>query len=99
MTDLLGSRARLVGTAWAPWTLSGDPDPDYDDEERRRTHSRLTDPALAERYRRRRRRHSADYDEMVRSLGYVWDCRRDLAANVTGYRCSVCGATRRAAGR
>ena len=98
MTDLLGSPVRPAGTSWAPWTLSGDPDPDYCDEQRRRMHSGLTDPELAARYRRRRSRGPADYDVMVRSLGYVWDCRRDLAANVTGYRCSACGATRAAAG-
>jgi hypothetical protein len=98
MSDPLDLGERRIRTRWAPWTLSGAPDPDYDDEQRRRTHMGLTDPQLAQRFSRWHRRQPGDYDDMVRSLGYLWDCRRDLAANVTGYRCAVCGATRRDAG-
>jgi hypothetical protein len=36
----------------------------------------------------------ADYDEMVRLLGYLWDCPHDRTANVTGYCCVRCGRSR-----
>jgi hypothetical protein len=46
-------------------------------------------------FRRRFKAHShAGYDEMVRLLGYVWDCPHDGAANVTGFRCAACGRRR-----
>jgi hypothetical protein len=58
----------------------------------------LTDPDLALRHSRQYpdRRH-ADYDEIIRALGYVWECAHDAAVNVTGYSCAVCGEQRRSA--
>jgi len=37
---------------------------------------------------------SFDYEQMIRLLDLVWECRDDGAVNVTGYRCSRCGTTR-----
>ena len=36
-------------------------------------------------------RAETDYDEMVRLLGYVWDCSQDGFANVVGFRCAAAG--------
>jgi hypothetical protein len=77
-----------------PWVL-GPADPDFDDLARRQTHAALTDPRLARRFHERVAHDlNVDYDEMVRALGYVWDCRCDDSANVTGFACAVCGRTR-----
>ena len=56
--------------------------------------------ALPGRYGRRSiPEHGAiPYDEMVRLLGYVWDCSHDGTANVTGHRCATCRRTRAAEG-
>jgi hypothetical protein len=75
-----------------PWSLEGGPDLRHDDDLRARIHSALTDPGLTKSFRRRfpfSRR--ADYEEMIRALDYVWDCRHDGAVNVTGFCCAVCG--------
>jgi hypothetical protein len=91
-----GSDVRATG---GPWTLSGVPDSDLDDVERQNNHRLLTDPSLAARHRHRfPDRPFADYDEMIRALGYVWDCRHDRTINVTGYRCASCGEQRSTAG-
>lgn len=74
-----------------PWTLEGDYDPAYDDDQRELYHRLLTDPHLAGEFRRRfplRRR--TEYEGMVRALGAVWDCPVDGTANVTGYCCATC---------
>jgi hypothetical protein len=82
-----------------PWTLRGWPDPDVSDDVRRRNREALTDPELARRFRRQRPLSvGADYDEMVRVLGHVWDCPVDHTANVTGYCCPGCGRGRAEAG-
>ena len=77
----------------------GGPDPRFGDEVRDRHHELLADPLVQLRFRRRyplwRR---AEYDEMIRALGYVWDCPHDRTANVTGFRCAVCGRGRAEAG-
>jgi hypothetical protein len=82
-----------------PWILGSAVDPEVADETRERIHAALTDPQLKRRFRLQ---HplllGADYDEMVRVLGYVWDCPADGTANVTGYRCPRCGRGRSAAG-
>jgi hypothetical protein len=78
-----------------PWTLEGDYDPAYDDDQRELHHRLLTDPFLAAEFRRRfplRRRPG--YELMVRALGCVWDCPDDGTANVTGYCCAACGQPR-----
>src|SRR4051794_1141329 len=81
-----------------PWTVSGGPDPDFDDVDRAVHQALLTDPGLLEGFRRRFPRHShTHYDEMVRLLDYVWDCPQDRTANVVGFRCGSCGATRASA--
>src|SRR3954469_4931781 len=81
-----------------PWTL-GDVDPDVGEDVRMRSHAQLTDPRLEAHFRRRfPSRRRAGYDEMVRALGYVWDCPADGAANVTGFCCAVCGRGRTRAG-
>ena len=88
--------ARRLATVGKPWLVSGGPDPDFDDHTRRSNHMGLTDPDLAQRHSRRHLdRQHADYDEIIRALGYVWECERDAAVNVTGYRCAVCGEQRR----
>jgi hypothetical protein len=90
-----GSSAYATRT---PWTLAGGPDLDFTDLERRTNHRLLTDPALAARYRRRcPDRPDADYDEMIRALGHVWECRHDHTLNVTGHLCDACGESRAAA--
>jgi hypothetical protein len=82
-----------------PWTLGGAVDPEVDDDARERIRSALTDARLARRFRRQHPLlFGADYDEMVRVLGYVWDCPIDHTANVTGYCCPRCGRGRSAAG-
>ena len=79
----------------APWTLAGHPDPDYDDGARLAHHMLLTDPELLSGFRRRFPEHrDASYDEMVRLLGYVWDCPHDGTANMTGHCCAACRRTR-----
>ena len=80
---------------WGPWTSCGEPDPDYADSARHTHHALLTDPQLLSCFRRRFRRHAqADYDDVVRLLGYVWDCPYDATANVTGFCCADCRRTR-----
>jgi hypothetical protein len=80
---------------FAPWTNAGEPDPDHDDAARVVHHALLTDPQLLTCFRRRFPQHrAASYDEMVRLLGYVWDCPHDRTANVTGHRCATCHRTR-----
>ena len=80
---------------WAPWTLAGGADPDFADATRVRHHARLTDPGLLTCFRTRfPDRANADYDEMVRLLGYVWDCPHDGFANVVGFRCGHCRRSR-----
>ena len=82
----------------APWTVAGGPDPVFDDVDRRIHHALLTDPLLLRGFRRKfPHRGHVDYDEMVRLLGYVWDCPHDGSASVTGYRCGGCGRTQAAA--
>ena len=79
----------------APWTLGGGEDPDIGDATRVRHHALLTDPELLSCFRRCfPDRADATYDEMVRLLGYVWDCPADGFANVVGYRCRGCGRRR-----
>src|SRR6478735_7451683 len=81
-----------------PWTVSGGPDPDFDDVDRTVHQALLTDPNLLTSFRRRfPRRSDTHYDEMVRLLDYVWDCPHDRTANVVGYRCGSCARTRAAA--
>ena len=99
--DLLDrdSLAARPTAALAPWTLAGPPDPDWDDCARTVHRLLLTDPYLLSGFRRRFPAHRhAGYDEMVRLLGYVWDCRHDGTANVAGYCCASCGRPRAAAG-
>ena len=86
----------VMGTRqWGPWTLGGDPDPDFDDIDRQVHHALLTDSNLLSCFRRRFPEHGhVDYDLMVRLLDYVWDCPHDTTANVTGYRCVRCGRSR-----
>jgi hypothetical protein len=80
---------------WGPWTTRGDADPDFAETDRQTHQALLTDADLLGCFRRRFPRHAgADYDTMVRFLGYVWDCPHDGTANVTGYRCGCCGRTR-----
>jgi hypothetical protein len=80
---------------FAPWTIAGGPDPDYHEGLRQVHQVLLTDPQLLTAFRHRFPDHgAAEYDEMVRLLGYVWDCPDDGAANVTGFRCAACGRTR-----
>jgi hypothetical protein len=81
--------------AVAPWTAAGAPDPDFDDAVRIVHQALLTDPQLLLCFRRRFPEwRDAGYDDMIRLLGYVWDCPRDGTANVTGLRCATCGRTR-----
>lgn len=82
-----------------PWTIEGDIDPRFGDEVRTRHHALLTDPQLQMRFRRRHPlSRRAEYDQMIRALGYVWDCPNDGTVNVTGYCCAVCGRGRADAG-
>ena len=98
MSDLSYANAFLGAHQLGPWTVTGEPDPDFDDIERRSHHALLTDPTLLTRFRRRfPSRSDTHYDEMVRLLGYVWDCPRDRTANVVGFCCGHCGQTRAAA--
>ena len=98
MSDLSYANAFLGAHQLGPWTVTGEPDPDFDDIQRRSHHALLTDPTLLTRFRRRfPSRSDTHYDEMVRLLGYVWDCPRDRTANVVGFCCGHCGQTRAAA--
>jgi hypothetical protein len=98
MSDLSYANAFLGAHQLGPWTVTGEPDPDFDDIDRRSHHTLLTDPTLLTRFRRRfPSRSDTHYDEMVRLLGYVWDCPRDRTANVVGFCCGHCGQTRAAA--
>src|SRR5262249_3679453 len=82
----------------APWTLAGPPDPRYDDRARVTHHMLLTDANLLSGFRERFPEHrDASYDEMVRLLGYVWDCPEAGPANATGHCCACCRRTRAAA--
>src|ERR1700751_5707017 len=95
MPDLAHRPKRRIRAAGTPWTRAGEPDPDFGDADRRSNHLGLTDPELAVRFLRRHpERATADYDEMIRSLAYVCECRNDLTLNVTGYRCATCGERR-----
>ena len=95
MPDPTYRRTFLGEYQLGPWTVSGGPDPDFDDVERQAHHALLTDTDLLTCFRRRfPTRGHTHYDEMVRLLGYVWDCPHDGTANVVGYRCGRCGATR-----
>jgi hypothetical protein len=81
-----------------PWTAAGRADLDFDEITRTVHQTLLTDANLLTCFRRRfPEERDADYDQMVRLLGYVWDCPHDGTANVTGCRCAVCGRTRAAA--
>jgi hypothetical protein len=81
--------------ATRPWTLEGPVDLDFDDEVRERARAQLTDPHLRRRFLRRHPlRLGATYDEMVRALGFVWDCPDDGTVNVTGFCCATCGRSR-----
>lgn len=71
-----------------PWVLSPDEDDDYTDDQRRRNRRMLTDRELLSWGARH------DYDETIRALELVWECRGDGALNVTGYRCWRCGSRR-----
>jgi hypothetical protein len=89
------SKPRSDDPQWAPWTIAGGADPDIDDATRVRHHALLTDAGLLTCFRQRfADRADVDYDEMVRLLGYVWDCSSDGFANVVGFRCGRCGRTR-----
>jgi hypothetical protein len=91
-------RVEAATSALGPWRASGGADPDFDEVTRTVHHALLTDANLLTCFRRRfPEERDADYDRMVRLLGYVWDCPRDGTANVTGCRCAVCGTTRAAA--
>jgi hypothetical protein len=82
----------------APWTAAGQPDPDYEQGARVVHQMLLTHANLLSGFRGRFPDHrDASYDEMVRLLGYVWDCRFDGTGNVTGYCCASCGQSRAAA--
>ena len=92
--------ARNAGGRYKPWATAGGPDPDFADADREIHHAALTGADLLERFRKRFPADpDADYDVIVRRLGHVWDCPRDEAANVTGFRCAVCGCTRSEAGQ
>jgi hypothetical protein len=93
MTDRNG-----VYRAAPPWTCAGEADPDHDAATRVTHQALLTDPQLLTCFRRKFPEHAgASYDEMVRLLGYVWDCPHDGTANVTGHCCARCRRTRAAA--
>src|SRR4051794_35997240 len=100
MPELGNPWAEAATSRLGPWTAAGGPDSDFDEVTRTVHHALLTDPNLLTCFRRRfPEERDADYDRMVRLLGYVWDCPHDGTANVTGHRCAVCGTTRAAAGR
>jgi hypothetical protein len=91
---------RPVSEFVAPWTCIGPHDPGYDDRARVAHQMLLTDALLLVGFRRRFPEHAdAGYDEIVRLLGYVWDCAHDGTANVTGHCCGWCGRTRAAGQR
>ena len=77
-----------------PWSCAGGPDHDHSNTERNQRLAVLTDPRLAVRARAVDPRCELDYEQMIRLLDLVWECRDDGAVNVTGYRCSRCGTTR-----
>src|SRR6478735_2072528 len=84
-----------LGAGLSPWTCAGDPDPGFEEAARQSHRTLLTDPNLLTCFRRRFPAHrEADYDEMVRLLGWVWDCGWDGTANVTGHCCARCGRPR-----
>lgn len=88
-------RLAPLGGGPRPWTLAGGPDHDFDEIARNVHQALLTDASLLTCFRRRFPEcGDVDYDEMVRCLGYVWDCPHDATVNVTGYRCADCGRTR-----
>jgi hypothetical protein len=87
-------RFRRHRAAYKPWTVAGEPDPDYDDLTRVANHRRLTAPDLLSEFHGRFQRGPTAYDDMVRLLDYVWDCPHDRTANVTGHRCATCRRTR-----
>jgi len=98
MPDPSYAAAFLGAQQLGPWTVSGGPDPDFDDIDRRILHALLTDADLLTCFRRRfPGRSGTHYDEMVRLLSYVWDCPHDRTANVVGFCCGHCGQTRAAA--
>src|SRR3954462_1690025 len=91
--------ARDAAGKYNPWAIAGGPDPDFADADRERHHAALTCADLLERFRNRFPADPvADYDVIVRRLRHVWDCPRDNAANVTGFRCAVAGARDRRPG-
>jgi hypothetical protein len=82
-------------SSYRPWTVSGGPDPHCDDAVRDMHHRALTGDDLLDRYRLRfPEGDRADYEDVVRRLGHVWDCPLDGAANVTGFLCAICRGTR-----
>lgn len=89
-------RAAFLGPRQlGPWTVTGDPDPDFDAVDRQVHHALLTDPDLLTCFRRQFPAcGDPDYDTMVRYLGYVWDCPHDHTANVVGHCCGSCGQSR-----
>jgi hypothetical protein len=91
MSNLTRREGSIAFATRTPWTLAGGRDPDFNELERRTHHRLLTDPGLADRYRRRfPDRPLADYDDMIRALGHVWECRHDHTLNVTGHLCDAC---------
>src|SRR6478752_8650441 len=95
MEDLMYRSAFLGPRQLGPWTVTGDPDPDFGDVDRQVHQSLLTDPDLLRCFRRQfPGSGDTDYDTMVRCLGYVWDCPRDRTANVVGHCCGSCGRTK-----
>lgn len=94
LLNWFGDHQKFVGQL-GPWTVAGGPDPDFAETERTMIHALLTDVDLLRCFRARFPEHGElGYDEMVRRLGYVWDCPLDGTANVTGYRCAACVRTR-----
>jgi hypothetical protein len=94
MSEFTYQLDRLAGQ-FAPWTSAGAPDTEFEDHERTTLHALLTDAKLLTCFRRRFPDDAdADYDDMVRRLGYVWDCPHDVTANMTGHCCATCGRTR-----
>ena len=80
-----------------PWTVAGGPDLDYDVATRERRHAWLTDPRLAERFRRVDPHAELVYERMIRVLDLVWECPDDATVNVVGYLCAGCGSGRKVA--